>query len=373
MSTIRELIASQSDNIKEVYEKLHAMPELGMEEHKTYAYLREVMEESGVFDEIIQAGDTGLIGLIDSGKEGPTIGIRADIDALEFDIDGKRTNFHGCGHDAHATMGLMSAIIGKDLIKKGRLKLVLQPGEEVLEGARAIIESGHISDIDELYGCHIRPIQEATLGQASPALWHAASQVIKVTIKGKEAHGARPHLGVNAIDAGLSVISAVNAIHLNPAINFSVKCTNFHAGSGTSNIIPASADLIFDLRAEYNEDMEELIKKVEDAIEHGAQAVGASASITSSAGVPAAEYDKDLIDNLAAAIEASSSDLIDEIHTPGGEDFHFFATEAGLNTGYFGLGADLSPGLHSIDMEFDKSAIENGIEIWLNLIANRLG
>ena len=373
MMNIKETVEQNKELIQSTYDDLHEIPEIGMQEYKTSAYLKNKMKETGVFDEIIEVGETGIVGVIKGQEPGPVVGVRADIDALEFEIDGEKVRKHACAHDAHATMALSAAIIaGKAGIKKGTLKLVLQPAEEILIGALSMIESGQVADIDELYGMHLRPIQEAKLGEATAGLWHSASRVIEVKITGKEGHGARPHLGINAIDAGVAIVNAVNAIHLNPAINFSAKCTKFQAGGLATNIIPSNCDLTFDIRAEYNDDMDELVRKMELAIEHGAQTAGATATITRNAGVPAAEYNEELLGVVREAIENTLGSAIPDIHTPGGEDFHFFATEAGLKTAYFGVGADLTPGLHSIDMEFNRDVMLNGVEILLNIINMRL-
>lgn len=373
MYSLKNKVEEYQGLIDKTFEDLHAIPEVGMKEYKTSEYLKSKMEEADCFDEIIEVGDTGLIGVIKGSEPGPVVAVRADFDALEFEVDGEKVCMHACAHDAHATMALVAAIIaGKEGIKKGTLKLVLQAGEEVLEGAMEMVNSGHLKDVDEMYGSHLRPIQEAKLGEATAGLWHSASRMVHVTVKGKESHGARPHLGVNAIDAGVNIVNAVNGIHLNPASNFSVKCTKFQAGGLATNIVPARCEMSFDCRAEFNDDMDELMKKMEEAVTHGAASVGAKAEITSKKGVPAATYDQGLLEIVGEAITDVLGSVLPDIHTPGGEDFHFFATEGGLKTAYFGVGADLEPGLHSVDMDFDHSALPIGVKIWLNIIDNRL-
>ncbi|MDD2477239.1 MAG: amidohydrolase, partial [Dysgonamonadaceae bacterium] len=293
MNRLKNKVDEYQDLIESIFNDLHSIPEIGMKEYKTFQYLKNKMNESDVFSEIIEVGETGLIGVIDGSEPGPVVAIRADFDALEFEVNGEKVCKHACGHDAHSTMALVAAIIaGKAGIKKGTLKLVLQPGEEVLTGAMEMVNSGHLKDVDEMYGAHIRPIQEAKLGEAAAGLWHAASRMLHVNVKGKESHGARPHLGINAIDAGINIVNAVNSIHLNPASNFSVKCTKFKAGGSATNIVPSNCDMSFDLRAEFNDDMEVLLKKMEAAILHGGASVGATAKSVRVKGVHAATYDE---------------------------------------------------------------------------------
>lgn len=373
MYQLKNQVEGYQGLINKTFEDLHSIPEKGLQEYKTSQYLKNKMKEAGCFDKIIEVGDTGIIGVISGKDPGPVVAIRADIDALEFDVDGKRVFKHACGHDAHATMALVAAIIaGKTGLRKGTLKLVLQPAEELFAGAKKIIESGNLKDVDEIYGAHLRPIQEAKFGEATAGLWHSASRVVEVNVEGKGSHAARPHLGINSIDGGACIVNAVNSIHLNPASNFSVKCTKFHAGGLATNIVPAKCDMMFDLRAEFNNDMDELLNKVEKAVVNGGASVGAKAVFKDCGGSPAAMYDNELLKVTRDAITDVLGTCLPDIHTSGSEDFHYFSMDAGLRSAYFGIGADLKPGLHSVDMSFDRRVLPIGVKIWLDIIENRL-
>lgn len=373
MGSFLEEVGKRRDTILQLFQKLHEMPEKGMQEYKTSAFIKELLSKSNKFDELIQVGETGLIGIIKGEEEGPVVGIRTDIDGLEFDIDGEKVMKHACGHDANMTMTISAAlIVAEQGIKKGTLKLILQPAEETLNGAKLMLDSGYMDDIDELYGMHLRPIQEAKLGQAIPALRHAASAVLYATIHGEAGHGARPHLAINAIEAGVNVVNAINAIHMNPAVSHSVKVTKFISGGTATNIIPDRCEMTFDLRAQTNEEMKGLLEKTKRAIIKGAETVGARAEIVEGGSVPAAEYDDELIKVTKKAIEKVLGFSMDELLTPGGEDFHYYSTEGKLKTAYVGLGADLTPGLHSLDMQFNTDALYNGVKIFLEIIDSRL-
>ena len=182
---------------------------------------------------------------------------------------------HSCGHDAHSAIVLtVAAEMAEAGLASGTLKILFQPAEETLFGALRVIEDGGIADADFLLGLHLRPIQEARLGQATPALYHGASAVVEAVLAGLTAHGARPHLGINAIDAGALVVNAVNAIHTNPVIPATVKATRFLAGGPANNAIPDQATLVFDVRAQTNAVMEELLAKTLHAVTQGAAAGG---------------------------------------------------------------------------------------------------
>lgn len=351
--------------VLETYDVLHAIPELGFQEVKTSAYLAEKLKEFG-YEVKTGIGGTGIIGTLKGKEPGPAVGLRADMDALGHEIDGKLVAIHSCGHDAHSSMVLATAEeLARKGIARGTLQILFQPAEELLFGAKRMIEAGAAKDLDMLFGIHLRPKQEAVTGQATPALHHGASWVVKAHIEGKIAHGARPHLGVNAINAAAAVIQAANSIFFDPVIPSSIKATQIKGGGPVTNAIPASAEITFDLRSARNETMEEILAKVKVAIEQSAASVGAVGRMEIVGGVPAANYDPEMIELAKEAIVEvlGQEGLMKEIVTPGGEDFHFFAKELpGLKTTYLGLGCDLTPGLHDPRMSFDKNALEKGAQ-----------
>lgn len=349
----------------EIYDHLHAIPELGFQEYKTAAFLAEALQKAGFSVTTNVGGTTGVMGVYDSGVEGMTLALRADIDALGHMIEGKLYALHTCGHDAHSAMVLAAAeaLVQTGAIQKGKLKIIFQPAEEIGTGALAMIEGGAIEDVDMILGVHLRPIEETTMGKATPALYHAASERLKGVFHGVSAHGARPHLGVNAIDAAVAAITAVNAIHLNPTEAYSIKATQILADSGVTNAIPNEATVIWDVRSEFNHTMEALLSKAKSAIEAGAATVGASVDVSNYFGIPAAEYSPEAIEILSNAIVDvyGEEGLYPPIKTAGGEDFHYYIKKKpSIKAGYFGLGCDLTPGLHHPKMSFNKEALEQG-------------
>jgi amidohydrolase len=360
--------------VKDVWSSLHAMPEEGFFEVKTSAYLAEQLKKAG-YEVQTGVGGTGIIGTIDSGKPGPVLALRADMDALAHVINNQSCAIHSCGHDANSAIVLTVAeIAARQGISSGKLKILFQPAEEKLFGALKVIADGAIDDVDILLGMHLRPQQEAKLGEATPALCHGASYMLTADIQGAAAHGARPHLGVNAIDAAATIVNAVNAIHVNPVVPATAKVTKLQAGGAALNAIPDRAAMAFDVRAQNNEIMDELLKKVDRAIESGAASVGATAVIERIGGCPAAEYHEDITELAKEAIVhvLGEAGLRAPITTPGGEDFHFYVKhKPSLKTGYIGLGANLTPGLHHPAMQFDPAALINGVDI-LHYMVNKV-
>lgn len=360
-----------SARVRQIYETLHQIPEAGFEEVKTAAYLAGQLEKAGYAVERGVAG-TGVTGLLKSNKPGPVIMVRADMDALVHTVNGTDVKIHSCGHDANAAMVLTTAeIMSAKGISAGTLKILFQPAEESLNGAASVIKAGTVEDVDVLLGIHLRPISEAGKGKATPALFHGASCVMEAVVKGKAAHGARPHLGINAIDAAAAIVNAINGIRVNPAVPATVKATRLIAGGAAANLIPDHAVMAFDIRAQTNEVMTELLEKTAKAVERGAAAVGAEAKAEVKGGVPAAEYDPGLIEISRQAIRSvlGTEGLLAPIYTPGGEDFHLYKKhKPSLKTCYIGLGADLTPGLHHPEMKFDAEALSDGVGILLAML-----
>ena len=224
-------------NVMKHFNYLHSIPEIGMQEVKTSAYVADVLKKLGYDVETGVGGGTGVVGVLDSGKPGPVLGLRADMDALATKDGGAA---HLCGHDGHMSMLLAAAeeIMEENLVKKGKLKLVFQPAEETTEGAFSMLKGGVIDDIDILIGMHGRPIQECRTGEAAPALYYSAASHLKVDIKGAQSHGARPYLGISALDAACLVVQSVNALRFNSNVVYNIKATQIHSDCGVTNAVP---------------------------------------------------------------------------------------------------------------------------------------
>lgn len=367
---------ARNERVLALYRDLHAMPEAALNEVKTSTYLAKALREAG-FAVRTGVGGTGVTGVLSGPNPGPTLALRADMDALIHMVDGHPRAIHSCGHDANSAMLLAAAEeAARRGLGAGRLMIVFQPAEEILAGALKMIEDGLLADVDILLGMHLRPIQEARRGQATPALHHGASFVLTAVIEGKSAHGARHHLGINAVDAAAAVVNAVNAIRSNPVVPWSAKVTRLQAGGTSFNTIPDRAELALDLRCQDNALMEELIAKATRAVEAGAATVGATAKVAIRGGVPGAEFHPEAVELAREAIVhvLGPAGLLAPITTPGGEDFHsFIKRKPGLKAGYIGLGCDLTPGLHDPGMRFDLEALADGAAIHLRLVEKVLG
>lgn len=359
--------------VEQVFHYLHTIPEKKFQEFKTAKFIAEELKKFG-FEVEEQIAETGVIARLRSSQEGPVLGVRADMDSLPYLIDGHEVDIHSCGHDAHSSMVLATAkSIAEEGIARGTAVFIFQPAEETLEGALGMIETQKLNDLTELVGIHLRPIQDAKLGEASPAIYHTACHRIQVKIHGKPAHSARPHLGINTIEAAMHAISAVNSIKIDPHMNASVKVTKINSHGLASNVIPDRTDVIFDFRAETDEIMEDLVKRVEFAITSSIQANGATSEVECLGSSPAAQFDEEMIKTAEEAIQETLGCVLKPGNTAGSEDFHIFTKKLGTKSAYLGLGADLAPGLHHPKMKFDIKALSHGHEVLKRIVLKRLG
>ena len=360
--------------VQKFYRQLHEMPEPGFREKRTSACLAGILRREGFQVTEGIAGTTGVAGTLRGARPGRTVVLRADMDALPFsDEAGSVILRHACGHDANSAMVLAcGAALAADGLPGGELRLLFQPAEELLLGAKAMIRGGAVEGADAIVGIHLRPAGEAGLHQATPALCHGACGLLEFDILGKCAHGGRPHLGVNAIDAAVLAVGAVNAIRQDPQSGGSAKATCLRSFGAAANCIPDRVRLCLDLRARNDCAMDRLAEQAKRAVLSGAAAAGAQASCLREDYTAAADYDSGLVEEARRAIEEVLGRALPPIPTPGSEDFHFYRSLAGVPSVYIGLGADMRQGLHAPDMAFDLDALEDGVQILTALVRRLL-
>ncbi|HYK73807.1 MAG TPA: amidohydrolase, partial [Pseudoneobacillus sp.] len=261
---IKKWVEDNQNTILDVFTHFHENPEISWKEKKTKEYIIREAEQLGfhykTFDQ-----HYGVVLNWDGDTEGSTVALRTDMDALWQNVGGTWRANHSCGHDAHMTMVLLAARCLKEIgyvPVKGKIKFIFQPAEESGKGAIALLNDGVIDDVDYLLGVHVRPKVEMEFGQVSAGIYHGAAAMLKGRIKGIQAHGARPNQGINVIDSLGSIIYAVNSIKVDPTIPCSAKVTQVQAGGSNINIIPDDAEFSIDVRAQTNEALEDLLKKV---------------------------------------------------------------------------------------------------------------
>lgn len=344
---------------------LDAHPEPAWRETETTAYLVEQLEAMGLTCHRVE-GRTGAVAELGSGPR--WIGLRADLDAIWMGSEESGYAVHSCGHSAHMAVVLGAArLVAEAGLPDGvGLRVLLQPAEETGAGAPELIGRGALEGLTDLYGLHVRPVEELEVGRFAPALHSGASTTGVVTITGEDAHGARPHLGHNAIDPLVAIHQMLAAIRLTPGESWSAKITRIRAGGESMNVIPGTAEVALDLRAQRNDVMATLKERVTGALAPIGATYAVEISVEWRDGTPAAEVHPEAASALAQAIRgvAGEDALAEEIITPGGDDFHCYAVEKPeLRTAMLALGVGVDPGLHVPSMTYDISPLPTAAAI----------
>jgi amidohydrolase len=359
-----------NQKILEHFRFLHNHPELSWEEVQTTKYIEKILLASGckvrTFEDC-----TGVIGEIGEGK--PVVALRADMDALWQEVNGEFRPNHSCGHDAHMAMvlGVIEEVNRLHNRPKGTIRFIFQPAEEKGTGALKLVDKGVVDDVDYLYGVHLRPIQEMSSGKATPVIIHGAARFIEGRITGEDLHGARPHLGTNAIEVGASLVQMTNGIHLDPLAPYSVKMTSFQAGGKSLNIIPGQATFGLDLRAQTNAAMNMLVDKVKVRVKAIETYYDVEIPLELTAHIAAAEVNLEAQTLMGLAIkEVLGAESVEPpLVTTGGDDFHFYTIKRPhIKATMLGLGCDLTPGLHHPNMTFNHEALALGSAILIKVL-----
>lgn len=355
----------ETEALYNLWRYLHAHPEISWEEKETTAYLMKLFQHAGLQPVAFQH----IPGFyVEVGEGNPVIGLRADMDALFQEVDGKMQANHSCGHDAH--MSIVTAVLLRLFEQrhtlKGTVRAIFQPAEEKGNGAVKVVEEGIVDNLDYLFGVHVRPKNEISFPHCAPAIDHGACVFAKGIINGIDHHGARPQEGVNAIEIGYSIMQHIQQIHTPPMVPASIKMTNFHAGGDNLNIIPGSASFGLDMRAQSNDVMDIMKEKVQTICMKLGALYHREIELVFEDDVPAAMINSKAENIMAKAIEKTlGSDLIQKrMITSGSDDFHFYTLlRPHIKATMLALGADVTPGLHHPKMTFNHKALGNGADI----------
>lgn len=255
------------EQLADLYSHLHAHPELSFAEHETAALLAQHLRELG-FEVTTGVGRTGVVAVLDRGP-GACVLLRADMDGLPVlertglpdastvrapGPDGTEVPvMHACGHDVHMTalLGAAATLVG-DASWSGRLLLVLQPAEEVGQGAQAMVDDGLFDRFgrpDVVLGQHVAPLPAGTIGVRSGPMF-AASDALRVTLHGRGGHGSRPETTVDPVVLGASVVTRLQTIvsrELPGTTTAVLTVGSFHAGTA-ANVIGDHAELGLSVR-----------------------------------------------------------------------------------------------------------------------------
>ncbi|NLV11425.1 amidohydrolase [Halomicrobium mukohataei] len=362
---------------------LDADDRLSVPEETTLSEWRERALDAGADPETVEHledGQTGLMAVLERG-EGPTVGLRVDIDGLpreESDdpdhepvAEGFRSEtgaMHACGHDAHAAIGVgvFEAIADSDFT--GTLKVLFQPAEEIIGGAKAVSHR-HLDDIDALLAVHIgldHPTGEIVAGVTD---FLAVSQ-FHAEFTGEPAHaGGHPAQGENAVQAMAAAVQNLYAIPRNEDGPTRINAGVVEGGTA-SNIIPEHASIEGEVRGETTELMTYMRERVNDVIEHAAGMHGCEYAVERTGEAPSATNDEELV-SLGYEVAEGIPGVDSRLRTAslgGSEDATVLmrrVQETGGTAAYVGVGTDHPGGHHTATFDVDEPSLAIGVD-WLS-------
>jgi amidohydrolase len=358
--------------IFQTYQDLHACAEPSGQEEKTASYLRNQLANAG-FKIQSYKGHWGFSTEWPGEISSEVVALRADMDAVVHEWNGKTQALHTCGHDGHSTMVMFTALAlaASGVRPQKTIRFLFQPSEEKGLGALQMMESGALNRVTQLVGIHLRPEVEVPNGYASPIILHGGSATLKGQLIGQQAHAARPHLGRNVLETAASLMTALQGIRLVSEKTYSVKMTHLQAGSlQSTNVIPGEATFALDLRAASNEGMVELKRRTIHVLENVGALTEAKVHWDWSSHTPAAVANEGMMEMARHAIAKvlGPEGVAPPCVTEGAEDFHFYTEQMPhLAATMIGLGCGLTPGLHHPQMHFQQNAIIDGIKILTQL------
>ena len=380
MFDFRKMVQDEKEAIVEMRRELHRIPETAFCEEKTSAFVSKHLRKLGLKVETGIA-KTGVVGLLELGKEGKTLMIRADMDALQVQektglpfASGHDGVMHACGHDAHMAMALGAAsVLTKIKGKlKGNIKFVFQPAEEGPGGAKPMIEAGVLENpkVDFVTGCHLHDSVEGTIG-VKPGRVLAANDRFDLKIIGKGGHGAMPHLCVDPIDVGVQVINALQRVasrQNNPMSPMVLTVGRFHAGTAF-NIIPGEAELAGTTRTFDRDIWDSWQERMERIIKGVCEAMGAGYEFKFFRGYPPTVNDETLVEIVrrCAAQVVGEGNVFEPEPIMAGDDISFFLEKVPGFFFFLGVGRENSVPLHNSRFDFNEEVLPKGVEMYLRL------
>ncbi len=402
-----EVVSKKADKIEQKVidwrHDIHQNPELGNREFRTAALVAKHLESLGL-EVQTEVGITGVVGILKGNKPGPVVALRADMDALPVEekndlpfaskvktiYNGKETYvMHACGHDGHVAilMGVAEILSKMKSDLKGTVKFIFQPAEEGTPkgeegGAELMTKEGVLENpkVDVIFGLHMDASTEVGQITYKPAGIMAGVNDMKITVKGKPAHGSTPWLGVDPVLVSAQIITNLQSIvSRNVALtdNAAVVTVGAINGGNRSNIIPEQVEMLGTIRTFSEEDEAFVIKRIKEIVEYTSKAAGADVNveIPYSDRYPVTFNNVELTSMMLPTLEKSAGKenvtLIPAI--TGAEDFSFFARKVpGL---YFFVGSTTKDtdiktvgGHHTPQFLMDDSSFKTGVKAMCNLV-----
>lgn len=385
----KERVLRYRDKIINLRRDFHMNPELANEEFRTSRIVTETLQNLGLKVMRGIAG-TGVVGLLEGNQEGRTVALRADMDALPIHdlkdikyaskIYGK---MHACGHDAHTAMLLGTAMVLSDMKERvnGKVKFIFQPAEETTGGALRMIDEGVLNnpEVDAIFGLHVSPdIKTGYIG-VKYGIANASSDTFRIIIRGKAAHGASPHRGVDAIVMAAHIITALQSVisrEIDPLESGVITIGTINGGS-QNNIIADRVELIGTVRALAEYIRKEILERMKQMTEHICLCMGGNCEFVVEPGYSLLVNDNDMVDHVTKVAQKVIGDNVININRPGMgvEDFAYFLQKVPgafwrLGTGNKEKGTVCIP--HNPYFDIDEDALIIGTAVHVQIVLDFL-
>lgn len=375
-------IAEFSDEIKSWRHDLHRHPELMYDVHRTASFVADKLKSFGCDEIVTGLGRTGVVGVIKGKKAGDrVIGLRADMDALPIHeesgaphastIAGK---MHACGHDGHTAMLLGAAkYLCETRNFSGTSIVIFQPAEEGGGGGKAMVDDGLMErfGINEVYGMHNLPGLPVGEFGMRPGPIMASADKFEITIEGKGAHAAMPHMAVDTIVIASQLVLALQSIvarNVDPLESAVLSVTTIHGGDAF-NVLPQNVTMRGTVRT-FNPDIQDLvIERMRQVINATGAMHGASIRLDYERGYPVTRnHDAQTEFAAKVASEIAGSERVNRAIAPmmGAEDFSYMLNERPGSFVFIGNGH--SAGLHHPAYDFNDAVIPHGVSYWARLV-----
>ncbi|WP_354063859.1 amidohydrolase [Devosia sp. 2618] len=384
--TIANHIAGFKADLMQIRHRIHANPELGLQEFETADVVASELESLGI-ETHRGVGGTGVVGVLRSGNGTRSVGLRADMDALPIQEDHNALPYrstvagvsHACGHDGHTAILLgVARYLAETRRFDGIVNLIFQPAEEGLGGAVAMLEDGLFERFpcDTIYALHNLPMLAVGKVAICRGRSSAGGVFFDISVTGKGAHAASPHLGTNPILAGCQIAAALNTLvaqrisALEPAI---LSVTRFQADGGY-NIIPAAMTMSGTVRAHSRAVLERLQSEIEQTAKAMAEASGCSASCGFRlifAPLINDLHEVDVVTDVAISLFGRENVNPDKPVGMGSEDFAFMLEQRPGAHFFIGNGENSAP-VHNGAYDFNDDAIVPGAAMMAAIVECRL-
>jgi amidohydrolase len=365
---------------------LHRHPERSFQERETAAFVADTLAGFGDELEVVRPAENSVVAHLRTGRAGPVVALRADIDALPIEeqsgVEFASENagvMHACGHDGHTAMLLGAARVlagARERLPGGEVRFLFQPAEELAPGgARDLVAAGAVDGVDFVYGHHLWTPLEVGKVTAMPGPFMAASDFFTLEITGRGGHGGLPHLADDTIAIAAQVVTNLQHVvarrvdPLEPAV---VTVGAFNAGDAP-NVIPGRAELSGTVRSFHPDVRERMPALVEDVVRGVTSAHGAEYELDYRFGYQPVVNDEHATALVRQAIRPD--ELTDLAPIMGGDDFSAYLAKVPGCYAFIGAGDEGSGAVfphHHPRFRIDERALATGVRMHVDVALRAL-